>query len=161
MIGILVLILVLGTLINGVWEYNSSKKVNIMSFKEAMELVELPVITFYNGDKKLNFLLDTGSNISYINSSLAPDLNYTISKKLKTNVIGVEGNKVESQFCEMIIKYKNQEFKENFAIKDLNAAFDIVKQESGVQIHGILGSMFFQNYRYILDFDTLIAYSNV
>ena len=45
---------------------NNSK----ISFKEAMDLAELPVVTFYNGDVKLNFLLDTGSNISYINKSI-------------------------------------------------------------------------------------------
>ena len=40
------------------------KKSSEISFREAMDLAELPVITFYNGDKKINFLLDTGSNIS-------------------------------------------------------------------------------------------------
>ena len=39
------------------------KKSSEISFREAMDLAELPVITFYNGDKKINFLLDTGSNI--------------------------------------------------------------------------------------------------
>ena len=41
-----------------------------MSFKESMDLVELPIITFYNNGKKLNFLLDTGANNSIINLSL-------------------------------------------------------------------------------------------
>ena len=37
------------------------KKNSEISFREAMDLAELPVITFYNGDRKINFLLDTGS----------------------------------------------------------------------------------------------------
>ena len=33
-----------------------------MSFQNSMDLAELPVVTFRQGDKKINFLLDTGSN---------------------------------------------------------------------------------------------------
>lgn len=47
-----------------------------MSFKESMDLVELPIITFYNNGKKLNFLLDTGANNSIINKSVIKDLDY-------------------------------------------------------------------------------------
>ena len=75
-IGIMLAVIILSVIINGVEDYcKQSKRVN-MSFKEAMDLVELPVVTFYNGDKKLNFLLDTGSNISQINSSILPLLDY-------------------------------------------------------------------------------------
>ena len=68
-IGIMLAVVILSIIINGVEDYcRQSKRVN-MSFKEAMDLVELPVVTFLNGKEKLNFLLDTGSNISQINSS--------------------------------------------------------------------------------------------
>ena len=40
-----------------------------MSFREALDLVGLPIVTFYQGDKKLNFLLDTGANLSVINKA--------------------------------------------------------------------------------------------
>ena len=74
------------------------------------------------------------------------------------NTIGIEGNKVSNQFCKMSVAYKNQVFEEEFSIADLDEAFGVVKQESGVQIHGILGSKFFERYKYVLDFKELIAY---
>ena len=58
----------------------------------------------------------------------------------------------------MTIYYKDQKFEEEFSITDLDGAFDIIKKENGVQIHGILGSKFFEKYKYILDFKELIAY---
>ena len=58
----------------------------------------------------------------------------------------------------MSVTYKNQVFEEEFGIADLDEAFSVVKQESGVQIHGILGSKFFERYKYVLDFKELIAY---
>ena len=151
---ILVLVIVFITnTIDDIRKRNNSK----ISFKEAMDLVELPVVTFYNGDTKLNFLLDTGSNVSYINSSIIPLLVHEKTDK-EMDTIGMEGNKVSNQFCKMSVTYKNQVFEEEFSIADLDEAFGVVKQESGVQIHGILGSKFFERYKYVLDFKELIAY---
>lgn len=133
------------------------KKSSEISFREAMDLAELPVITFYNGDKKINFLLDTGSNISYLNESIVSSL-VTESTGEESNIIGIEGNKINCKICKMIIRRKNQEFEEEFSIADLDKAFSIVKKESGVQIHGILGSRFFEKYKYVLDFKDYIAY---
>lgn len=133
------------------------KKSSEISFREAMDLAELPVITFYNGDKKINFLLDTGSNISYLNESIVSSL-VTESTGEVSNIIGIEGNKVNCKICKMIIRRKNQEFEDEFSIADLDKAFSIVKKESGVQIHGILGSRFFEKYKYVLDFKDYIAY---
>ena len=155
-VGVVILVLVIAFIINtidGIRKRNNSK----ISFKEAIDLVELPVVTFYNGDTKLNFLLDTGSNVSYINSSIIPLLVHEKTDK-EMNTIGIEGNKVSNQFCKMSVAYKNQVFEEEFSIADLDEAFGVVKQESGVQIHGILGSKFFEKYKYVLDFKELTAY---
>lgn len=133
------------------------KKNSEISFREAMDLAELPVITFYNGDRKINFLLDTGSNISYLNKSIVSSL-VVESTGEESNIIGIEGNKVNCKICKMIIRRKNQKFEEEFSIADLDKAFRIVKEESGVQIHGILGSRFFEKYKYVLDFKDYIAY---
>lgn len=155
-VGVVILVLVVAFIVNTIDDIRKRNNSKI-SFKEAMDLVELPVVTFYNSNTKLNFLLDTGSNVSYINSSIIPLLVHEkIAKEMDT--IGIEGNKVSNQFCKMSITYKNQIFEEEFSIADLDEAFGVVKQESGVQIHGILGSKFFEKYKYILDFKELTAY---
>lgn len=154
--GVVILVLVVAFIANTIDDMRKRNNSKI-SFKEAMDLVELPVVTFYNGDEKLNFLLDTGSNVSYINSSIIPLLDHEKTDK-EMNTIGIEGNKVSNQFCKMFVTYKNQVFEEEFGIADLDEAFSVVKQESGVQIHGILGSKFFERYKYVLDFKELIAY---
>lgn len=142
--------------INSLYQINKKNKSKI-SFKESMDLTELPVITFTNNDIKLNFLLDTGSNNSFINKSILNMLDY---KELNgaSNIIGFEGNKIENSICEMKIGYKDYVFDTTFNIADLDASFNVIKQEDGVQLHGILGSLFFQKYKYVLDFQSLIAY---
>ena len=142
--------------INSLYQINKKNKSKI-SFKESMDLTELPVITFINNNVKLNFLLDTGSNNSFINKSILNMLDY---KELNgaSNIIGFEGNKIENNICEMKIEYKDYIFDTIFNIADLDASFNVIKQEDGVQLHGILGSLFFQKYKYVLDFQSLIAY---
>lgn len=132
---------------------NNSK----ISFKESMDLTELPVATFNCNRKKLNFLLDTGSNLSYINSSVLPLLDHEIIDG-ESSVIGFEGNEVSTGSCRITVTYKRKRFEEEFNIADLDASFKVIKQESGVQLHGILGSRFFEKYKYIIDFKNLIAY---
>ena len=154
--SVVILVLVIAFIANTIDDIRKRNNSKI-SFKEAMDLVELPVVTFYNGGTKLNFLLDTGSNVSYINSSIIPFLVHEkIDKEM--NTIGMEGNKVSNKFCKMSVTYKNQVFEEEFSIANLDEAFGVVKQESGVQIHGILGSKFFERYKYVLDFKELTAY---
>lgn len=157
-IGIMLAVIILSIIINGVEGYCKQKKRENMSFREAMDLVELPIVTFYNKDTKLNFLLDTGSDLSYINKSILSSLEYTKISESR-NIISVGGNTQSLGCCNMTVTYRNQKFTDRFYISDLNEAFGAIKAETGVQIHGILGSKFFAKYKYILDFESLIAYS--
>lgn len=154
-IGILIVVVILTIIVNTINIIRSKNNVEI-SFKEFLDLTDLPIISFYIGDQKLNFLLDTGSNNSIINESIIETLSHT--KKEDTVVtFGMEGNKVINSYGELKLYYKNKEFVDDFTIMNLDNAFDQIKQESGVQIHGILGNRFFEKYGYILNFNTLTA----
>lgn len=155
---ILLAVILLAIIINGAENYCRQKKRENMSFREAMDLVELPIVTFYNKDAKLNFLLDTGSDLSYINKSILPSLEYKEVNESRS-IISVGGNSQTLGCCDMTVTYKNQKFIDRFYISNLDEAFGAIKAETGVQIHGILGSKFFAKYKYILDFENLVAYS--
>ena len=128
-----------------------------ISFKEGLDLTELPIVTFYHKDIKLHFLLDTGSNISYIDSSILDKLDAKDSNEV-SNTIGVEGNGIITHHYIIEVNYKDQFFKEKFGAVDLSATFSTIEEESGIRLHGILGSKFFEKYKYILDFKELTAY---
>ena len=157
-IGIMLAIFILAIIINGIEDYcKQHKKVN-MSFKEAMDLVELPVVTFYNEGKKFNFLLDTGATISVIDSNVLD--NFSHEKIETTGVLwGMEGNKIDVSYVRASLVYKDKVYEEDFQVVDMSASFNEVKAESGVTLSGILGNSFFKKYQYVLDFNSLIAYS--
>ena len=154
---VLSIVVLAALMVNKAQDYNR-KRVK-MSFRESMNLTELPVVTFYNGTNKLNFLLDTGSNMCVINSRNIKSLSYTKLNEGGT-IHGMEGNIVGVEYISMDFTYNDKLYTSTFQVVDMQDAFDIVKQESGVTIHGILGSKFFEEYKYVLDFKELIAYSN-
>lgn len=155
-IMILAIIALVAIIANGVQGYDR-KKVE-MSFKESMNLTELPVVTFYNGLNKLNFLLDTGSNMCVINSKIVDSLNYRKLEE-KGSVYGMEGNSIDIDYISMDFTYNSKSYSSTFQVINMQEAFDRIKQESGVTVHGILGSKFFEEYKYVLDFKELIAYT--
>lgn len=159
MIGMLLAVVILSVIINGVEEYCKQSKRISMSFREAMDLVELPVITFYNGGKKFNFLLDTGATISVIDSNVLD--NFSHEKVEATGVLwGMEGNKIDVSYIRAFLGYKDKVYEEDFQVVDMSSAFGEIKAESGVTLSGILGNSFFKKYQYVIDFNSLIAYSS-
>lgn len=135
-----------------------NKDPRAMSFREAMDLTELPIVTFYVGEKKLNFLLDTGANTSIMDSTSLESVPYEKTNYCRS-VTGMEGNSIETPVVIMNLSYRDKIYKEEFQSVDMSAAFGAIKQESGVTVNGILGNAFFTKYKYVLDFKDLIAYS--
>ena len=138
----------------------TKKEINSrMSFKEALDLIELPIVTFYQGDKKLNFMLDSGSNFSIIDINAVNNLKLKHTKLNKVNsIIGINGETRNAGFINLKFSYKHINFDYDFQYLDLSNVVDSLKQ-NGITIHGILGNQFFIKYKYILDFNDLIAYS--
>ena len=138
----------------------SKKEINSrMSFKESLDLIELPIVTFYQGDKKLNFMLDSGSNLSIIDINAVNNLKLEYVKLNKVNsILGINGETRDAGFVNMKFYYKHINFDYDFQYLDLSNVVNSLKQD-GITIHGILGNQFFTKYKYILDFNDLIAYS--
>lgn len=133
-------------------------KPDALPFKQGLDLTGLPIVTFYQGDKRLNFLLDTGSNNNIIHKEILKDIKYTPLNKC-SDLYGVEGNKQTAKFCNITISYKDSNYEYEYLICDMSNAFGNIKSETGVTLHGIIGSGFFHKFQYILDFKDLIAYS--
>lgn len=129
-----------------------------MSFKAGFDLTELPIVTFYQGEKKFNFLLDTGSNNCIIDKNILKKIKYERMEQT-TSLMGLEGQQNEVGICEITLSFNGKDYSYSYLIKDMKSPFNQIKKETGVNLHGILGSNFFNTFKYVLDFDELIAYS--
>lgn len=158
MIEIVVLLICIAGIIIA---YNYYKPTGITSipFKESIDLINLPIVTFVNNNVKLHFLLDTGSDDSYINIDVLDKLVVKKSYNVKRDIVTGNGSISSSQIVLMDISYKEQCFENAFVVSDMGEAFDAATGASGIKIHGILGSIFFAKYKYVLDYMKLEAYS--
>lgn len=132
-------------------------KSTALSFRSAIELTDLPIVTFYHGRKKLNMLLDTGSSENIISKEHLESVYFTQTGE-KRPVFGIDGIITYDEVVNTTISYKGLKFDISVLSTDMKEAFDIIKKEYGVTIHGILGSGFFTRYKYVLDFDKLMFY---
>ena len=147
-------------IVNLIMRARSSPEHDKMSFREAMDLVSLPIVTFKQGDIKLNFLLDTGASFSVINEGSLEGIVYS-KTNMEGYLYGIEGNKTKCSYVDLNLSYKDKHYRESFQVADLSVSFGNIKESSGVVLHGILGSSFFEKYKYILDFQELVAYSKL
>ena len=131
-----------------------------ISFKESMDLLGLPVITFKCGNRKLNFLLDTGSNISHVLPSVVAGMNCEEVKDGHFNVQGITGSANVNKTCTLELSYRGKSYPATMYVSEhLIPVFAEMKKDSGCNVHGLLGSDFFDHYKYVLDFKSLTAYS--
>lgn len=127
-------------------------------FKESMDLINLPVVTFMNNNNKLHFLLDTGSDDSFITSSVINLLNIKSSSNRVSNIQTGNGIISSMGMVTLDISYLDSSYENTFIVSDLDASFKSITDTRGIQIHGIIGSLFFRRYGYKLDFKKLAAY---
>jgi len=129
-----------------------------ISFQQGLDLTGLPVVTFCQGEKKLNFILDTGSTDNIIDSGVLENVAHSVSRK-KSSVFGMEGKGNVVPICSITLSYKDDDYTYDYLVCDMASAFSKIKETNGVTVHGIIGSKFFRKFRYVLDFNELIAYS--
>ena len=161
--GIVFYIFVIGTFIALILKMirdELKKEKTKISFKESLDLVELPVITFMNNNKKLNLLIDSGSDISYLCNRVASELNFISEEEVGLNIItGIKSMDSVCNEVKLNLSFKDNNFVEKFIIlPELDHQFDDIKKEKGVKIDGILGNSFLSKYKYIIDYKDLSVY---
>ena len=154
---ITLLLVVLTCLITSIY-YNrviQRRENTIVSIREAIELTGFPILAFQNNGKTLKFLLDTGSNVNLIESSLIPELMITDKEVSKSNIHSINDKEGLSENYKICFNYEQVKFQAEFmGVSDVSG-FNLIKEKTGIEINGILGSPFMTKYKYILDLDKL------
>ena len=83
---------------------NADKNKSKISFKESLDLTDLPIITLRQGETRVNLLLDTGSTKSVILPSVIENLEYSDTGEVGT-IFGMEGNTIETKYVSMDLMY--------------------------------------------------------
>lgn len=138
----------------------TKNKRDYISFMETFNLTDIPIVTFYAGDKKLNFMVDTGASLSHITEDVSRILTGTESYcgMSLTSINGTDTYKCK--VIETAITYNGKEYIVKLHVNHgLDKSFKDLKTSKGVTLHGILGVDFLEKYSYIIDFKKYIVYS--
>lgn len=157
---ICLLVVVVLALLGNICNEWLSKKTGVL-LSESIESAGIPIVTLKNGNRSFNFLIDTGSDKSHISSEFVKLLVDTEKIEGEHLVITTANGSVEGEgdWLRVPLSHKGQSFIEDFMVLDLHDTFESLREEIGMQLHGILGITFLRKYRYILDFNELIAYT--
>ena len=120
--------------------------------------VGLPLLIVKAQVKSLCFLLDTGSNINVLDKRVAEFFQLS-GGTVQQQQFGIDGTLQTTNVVEMTFSLEEREYKADFSVMDLSSAFGKVEEESGIQIHGLLGCSFMEQQKWVLDFEKLCLFT--
>lgn len=137
--------------------FNNTKQAKMLNFNIDKNN-NTPILTVKQDDIELNFILDTGSSVSAIDSNM---LNQIYAHKLnKTGqVVGIDGIPEEVHWYEIPFSCNNYEYNHTFVAKDLLLAFQSIEESMGKRIHGLIGSDFCNENGFVINFQTQSVYA--
>ena len=142
-------------------------KYGVRNKKKSLMKVELsgnlPIISLFNKEGKvMNFIIDSGSNISHICSDYYDDLKATLIGTYKEgSVEGLGASNVGITMCKATLTDINRNVYniELSVSEQLNVIAKSIEESTGIKVHGLLGTDFLCKHKYILDFASLEVYN--
>jgi len=123
----------------------------------------LPLIVVNMFDNNVCLLLDTGSNQNIIDERVYEHFNGKHPEKepskqsLTSHGVITGGTTINIPFT-----FENQDYIEPFeSLTIFEEAFEKIYEESGIQVHGILGNHFFLKHGWVLDFEQIKVYKQL
>lgn len=103
----------------------------------------------------LCYILDTGSTCSLIDSTVVEYFKDIVELVGDYHVSGIEGTKHKVDMITLPFIFEGQVYKPKFYVKPLLDAFSGIEKESGIQVHGLLGTDFLLENQWIISFNNL------
>ena len=126
-----------------------------------LEKVGLPLILTSGRLKNVCFLIDTGATnnvlFSFVYEHFKNEFNVLEGKQ---NIMGLEGHYKESFTIEATFNFEGTDYTSTFSVVDASDIVIQIQEETGMQIHGILGIPFLVENEWIVDFETCTVRTN-
>ena len=132
--------------------FKCRRKTKTVSFKDNYIHCGLPVISLYNDNTQLNFIVDSGSTVNVINKDAVKYLHYTETGMGAEVATG--GNSATGDLINIPLHDTNIVVNANFLVLNLDKQFTEIKAKEQVTVHGIIGCKFLETIEGVLNFKT-------
>lgn len=121
-----------------------------------LQKTSLPLIVTSGKLKNLCFLIDTGSThntlFDFVYEHFKDEFKLLDSSY---RTMGIEGHYKEVPVIEATFNFEGVDYTSTFAVLDASEAIAQVQEETGVQIHGVLGVEFLLENKWIINFEQM------
>ena len=121
---------------------------------------KLPIIIVEIEDKHLCFILDTGSTCCLIDSNVVEYFKDIVEPIGDYCISGIDGTKHNVDVVILPFNFEGYTYKPKFCVQQLSDAFKEIEEDSGIQVHGLLGTDFLLENKWIIDFKELNIHIN-
>ncbi len=126
-----------------------------------LQKVGLPLILTSGKLKNLCFLIDTGSTHNSLFDFVYNHFKDEFKLLEETcRTMGIEGQYKEAPIIEATFNFEGKDYGSTFSVLDASEAIRQVQDETGMQIHGVLGVQFLMENKWIIDFNSNVVKSN-
>ncbi len=127
----------------------------------SLQKVGLPLILTSGKLKNLCFLIDTGSTQNFLFDFIYEHFKEEF-KLLEGSykAMGIEGHYKEYPIIEATFNFEGTNYTSTFSVLSASEAIKQIQDETGAQIHGILGIPFLTENKWIIDFENLAIKTN-
>lgn len=121
----------------------------------------LPLILTSGKLENICFLIDTGSTHNTLFDFVYEHFKDEFKLLDSTcRTMGIEGHYKETPVIEATFNFEGVDYTSTFSVLNATDAIAQVQEETGVQIHGVLGIEFLIENKWIIDFKKLIVLCN-
>lgn len=134
-----------------------------VSFKKHFKKVKVPLIKMKIAGELRYFLVDSGATNNVIEKNFynSVDPKYFNDLKFSDQIISTNGVTEKRPIVGANLSFKKDVFEDvTFIVADIAPAVEFIKNASNIVIAGILGSTFFEKYRWAVDFDERCIWIN-
>lgn len=129
------------------------------SLCHGLNQTKLPIIVVEIEDKHLCFILDTGSTCCLIDSNVVEYFKDIIAPIGDYCISGIDGTKHKVDVIILPFNFEGYTYETKFCVQPLSDAFKEIEEDSGIQVHGLLGTDFLIENKWIIDFKELNIHS--
>lgn len=97
-----------------------------------------PIVECHIGGKPANFLLDTGASVGLIDRDFINRYALTAGKRYQGKIVGAGGAMNGVRHCDSFVTLPNGVDVAQFLLTDISAVRESIKQETGIDIVGIV-----------------------